>query len=80
MDVAGDAPANRFRSPGDSGEGQAAAADGRDLHDETPGSRFWYWRGVSPAGATAMILGTAAAMLCGMTFILLTIRTPADAS
>jgi hypothetical protein len=26
MNVTGDAPANRFRSPGDSGEGQAAAA------------------------------------------------------
>jgi nucleobase:cation symporter-1, NCS1 family len=38
--------------------------DGRALHDETPGSRFWYWHGVSPAGATAMIIGTAAALLC----------------
>ena len=24
--------------------------DGLELHDETPGSRFWYWRGVNPAG------------------------------
>jgi hypothetical protein len=55
MDVAGDAPANRFRSPGDSGEGQAAAAG-------------------------ELIARAAAAMLCGMTFTLLTIRTPADAS
>jgi purine-cytosine permease-like protein len=37
---------------------------GPDLHDETPASRFWYWRGVNPAGATAMIVATAAALLC----------------
>jgi nucleobase:cation symporter-1, NCS1 family len=35
-----------------------------ELHDESPGSRFWYWRGVNPAGATAMIVGTGAALLC----------------
>ena len=38
--------------------------DGLDLHDETPDSPFWYWRGVNRAGATAMIVGTAAALLC----------------
>jgi NCS1 family nucleobase:cation symporter-1 len=44
--------------------------NGLDLHDETPGSRFWYWRGVNPAGATAMIVGTAAALLCVNTSVL----------
>jgi len=43
---------------------------GLDLHDETPQSRFWYWRGVNPAGATAMIAGTAAALLCVNTSVL----------
>ena len=38
--------------------------NGLELHDESPRSRFWYWRGVNPAGATAMIAGTAAALLC----------------
>src|ERR1700744_5541171 len=38
--------------------------DGLELHDETPGSRFWYWHGVRPAGAIAMVAGTAAALLC----------------
>lgn len=38
--------------------------DGLELHDETPGSRFWYRHGVRPAGAIAMIAGTAAALLC----------------
>jgi NCS1 family nucleobase:cation symporter-1 len=38
--------------------------NGLELHDEPPRSRFWYWRGVNPAGATAMIAGTAAALLC----------------
>jgi hypothetical protein len=54
MNVTGDAPANGFRSPGDSGEGQAAA-DGE------------------------LVARAAAAMLCGMTFMPLTIRTLADA-
>ena len=44
--------------------------NGLELHDETPGSRFWYWRGVNPAGATAMIVGTAAALLCVNTSVL----------
>jgi len=44
--------------------------DGLELHDETPRSRFWYWRGVHPAGATAMIVGTAAALLCVNTSVL----------
>jgi NCS1 family nucleobase:cation symporter-1 len=44
--------------------------NGLELHDETPGSRFWYWRGVHPAGATAMIVGTAAALLCVNTSVL----------
>jgi nucleobase:cation symporter-1, NCS1 family len=43
--------------------------DGIELHDETPGSRFWYWRGVNPAGAAAMIIGTTAALLCASTSI-----------
>jgi NCS1 family nucleobase:cation symporter-1 len=38
--------------------------DGPELHDETPASTFWYWRGVRPAGAIAMVVGTAAALLC----------------
>jgi nucleobase:cation symporter-1, NCS1 family len=38
--------------------------DGLELHDETPQSRFWYWRGVNPAGAAAMIIGTAVGLLC----------------
>jgi purine-cytosine permease-like protein len=38
--------------------------DGLELHDETPGSRFWYWRGVNPAGAAAIIAGTTVALLC----------------
>jgi purine-cytosine permease-like protein len=38
--------------------------DGLELHDETPASRFWYWRGVRPAGAIAMIAGAGAALLC----------------
>ena len=35
-----------------------------------PGRRFWYWHGVNPAGATAMIVGTAAALLCVNTSVL----------
>jgi purine-cytosine permease-like protein len=42
--------------------------DGRALHDETPGSPFWYCHGVSPAGAAAMIAGTAA-VLCVSTTV-----------
>jgi purine-cytosine permease-like protein len=38
--------------------------DGRALHDERPGSQFWYWHGVSPAGAAAVIAGTAVAVMC----------------
>jgi cytosine/uracil/thiamine/allantoin permease len=38
--------------------------DGPELHDETPASTFWYWHGVRPAGAIAMVVGTAAALLC----------------
>ena len=44
--------------------------DGLELHDETPGSRFWYWHGVNPAGGTAMVIGTAAALLCVNTSVL----------
>jgi NCS1 family nucleobase:cation symporter-1 len=40
---------------------------GAELHDETPRSRFWYWRGVNPAGAVAMIAGSAVALLCANT-------------
>ncbi len=38
--------------------------DGRELHDETAASRFWYWKGFNPAGATAMIIATGIALLC----------------
>ncbi len=38
--------------------------DGPALTDETPGSPFWYTGGVNPAGATALIAGTACAALC----------------
>ncbi|MFJ3779980.1 purine-cytosine permease family protein [Streptomyces sp. NPDC090075] len=38
--------------------------DGEALHDERPGAPFWYWRGFSPAGSAAMLIGTAAAALC----------------
>jgi nucleobase:cation symporter-1, NCS1 family len=44
--------------------------NGLDLHDETTGNPFWYWRGVNRAGATAMIVGTAAALLCVNTTVL----------
>ncbi|WP_051732201.1 purine-cytosine permease family protein [Kitasatospora phosalacinea] len=37
---------------------------GPDLTDETPDSPYWYSRGVNPAGASALLLGTAAAALC----------------
>ncbi|BAJ28014.1 MULTISPECIES: cytosine permease [Kitasatospora] len=37
---------------------------GPDLTDETPASPHWYARGVNPAGAVALLLGTAAATLC----------------
>ena len=43
--------------------------NGPELHDETPHSRFWYTRGVNLAGVTAMIVGTAAALLCVNTAI-----------
>lgn len=38
--------------------------DGPALTDETPGSRYWYTAGVNWAGATALIVATAAASLC----------------
>ncbi|MEU6118614.1 cytosine permease [Streptomyces sp. NPDC047117] len=38
--------------------------DGRDLCDESPGSRYWYTAGVNRAGAAALVLATAAAALC----------------
>ncbi|WP_051942714.1 purine-cytosine permease family protein [Streptacidiphilus rugosus] len=38
--------------------------DGLELHDETPAGRHWYRRGVNPAGAAALIAGTAVAALC----------------
>ncbi len=38
--------------------------DGEQLHDETPGSRYWYRHGVNWAGVGALVLGTAAALLC----------------
>ena len=43
--------------------------DGCELHDETPQSRFWYWHGVNPAGAAAMIAGTTVALLCVSTSV-----------
>ena len=41
--------------------------DGRKLHDATRSGPFWYRGGINPAGATALILGTAAALLCAHT-------------
>ena len=38
--------------------------DGAALHDETPGSPFWYRHGVNWAGVAAQVLGTSAALLC----------------
>ncbi len=38
--------------------------DGIALSDQTPGSRFWFVRGVNPAGAIALLAGVAAAALC----------------
>jgi len=38
--------------------------NGLDLHDERPGSPYWYAHGINWAGATAQLLGTAAALLC----------------
>jgi NCS1 family nucleobase:cation symporter-1 len=38
--------------------------DGRELHDESTTSRFWYYHGVNVAGAGAFIIGTIAALLC----------------
>lgn len=38
--------------------------DGVQLHEDGPTSPFWYWRGINPAGATAMIIGTGVALLC----------------
>jgi cytosine/uracil/thiamine/allantoin permease len=38
--------------------------DGPELHDESPGSRFWYRHGVNWAGVSAQLLGSAAALLC----------------
>ncbi|GLW72978.1 allantoin permease [Kitasatospora phosalacinea] len=37
---------------------------GPDLTDESPASPHWYSHGVNPAGAAALLLGTAAATLC----------------
>ena len=38
--------------------------DGPALTDETPGSPFWFTKGVNPAGALALLAGTAGAALC----------------
>lgn len=38
--------------------------DGEALADDRPGSPFWYQAGVNPRGATAQVLGTAAALAC----------------
>ncbi|MFF1685103.1 MULTISPECIES: purine-cytosine permease family protein [unclassified Streptomyces] len=43
--------------------------DGVALQDETPDSRFWYWHGVHPAGAAAVVIGVGAALLCVNTSI-----------
>jgi purine-cytosine permease-like protein len=44
--------------------------DGMALHDETPASPFWFNHGFNWAGITALILGTAAALLCVNTTVL----------
>ncbi|TXS64261.1 cytosine permease [Streptomyces sp. sk2.1] len=38
--------------------------DGPALMDETPNSAYWYTGGVNRAGVTALVTGTAAAVLC----------------
>ncbi|GHJ47406.1 allantoin permease [Catellatospora sp. TT07R-123] len=43
--------------------------DGPALHDETRGGPFWYDGGVNLAGLAAMVLGTAAALLCVTTTV-----------
>jgi NCS1 family nucleobase:cation symporter-1 len=35
-----------------------------DLHDETPGSQFWYVKGFNPAGVIAMVVASGVALLC----------------
>jgi purine-cytosine permease-like protein len=44
--------------------------DGTALHDETPGSKFWFSHGFNTAGAAALLAGTAAALLCVNTTVL----------
>jgi NCS1 family nucleobase:cation symporter-1 len=44
--------------------------DGRQLHDETPTSPFWFNRGVNWAGVTAQIVGTTVSLLCADTTLL----------
>jgi len=37
---------------------------GHDLHDETPGSPFWFTGGVNWAGVVAQVVGTTVSVLC----------------
>jgi nucleobase:cation symporter-1, NCS1 family len=38
--------------------------NGRELHDETPGSPYWFRGGVNWAGVSAQVIGSAVALLC----------------
>jgi nucleobase:cation symporter-1, NCS1 family len=44
--------------------------DGLALHDETPSSQFWFHHGVNWAGVVALLTGTAVALLCVNTTVL----------
>ncbi|MGW5237383.1 purine-cytosine permease family protein [Monashia sp. NPDC004114] len=41
--------------------------DGRALSDQSKASRFWYTNGVNVAGATALLVGVALALMCAST-------------
>jgi NCS1 family nucleobase:cation symporter-1 len=43
---------------------------GPDLHDEKPGSPYWYHHGINWAGVSAQVAGSAAALLCVNTPVL----------
>jgi hypothetical protein len=54
------------RVAGRQGIGDRAAAnryDGRQLHDETAASPFWYYRGINWCGVSAQVLGSTVALL-----------------
>jgi cytosine/uracil/thiamine/allantoin permease len=45
--------------------------DGLKLHDESPASPYWYRNGINWAGVSAQVLGTAVALLCVNTPVLI---------